>query len=123
MKKLLLSVVILLLAGCAASAKYEAFLGEWVGASELEVVRRWGPPVQVYEVEESKFLVYSSSRNVTFPGSPPIYTTRVVGRTLYTDSYGGTPAQNVTYACQTVFEMVDGKVMSWSYKGNDCAAF
>jgi len=66
-KKLFSCAVFILLAGCATSAKYEAVLGSWVGSSELDIVRSWGPPAQAYEAGGRKFLVYSSSRNVVLP--------------------------------------------------------
>ena len=113
----------MLLAGCATSAKYEAVLDSWVGSSELEIVRSWGAPVQAYNAGESKFLVYSSSRNVIVPGTAPTYTTNVIGNTAYTNSIGGTPAQNLAFSCETTFELQGGAIVSWSYRGNDCTAF
>ncbi|WP_312105541.1 hypothetical protein [Pygmaiobacter massiliensis] len=123
MKKLFSCSVFILLAGCATSAKYEAVLDSWIGSSELEIVRSWGPPAQAYETGGRKFLVYTSSRNVVLPGTAPTYTTNVVGNTAYTNSYGGTPAQNLAFSCETTFELSKETIVSWSYRGNDCTAF
>ena len=55
------------LSGCATTAGYEKVLNSWVGAQEIDLVRSWGPPVQVYEAGGRKFTVYSAKRNVYLP--------------------------------------------------------
>ena len=117
---LIASLVILL--GCATTANYEKMLNSWVGAPELDLVRRWGPPIQSYETSGRKFLVYSNSRNIFLPGTAPTYTTTVIGNTAYTNRVGGTPAQNIGLSCQTTFEIFQERVVSWRYEGNDCTA-
>jgi len=118
-----LAAVSLALAGCATTVNYERILSSWVGSTELDLVRQWGPPQQSYEAGGSKFLVYSSSRNLYLPGTVPTYTTTVVGNTAYTTSSGGTPAQNIGFSCQTTFEVAGKRIVSWRWQGNDCTAF
>lgn len=110
------------LSACATTAGYEKVLNSWVGSQELELVRSWGPPVQAYEAGGRKFIMYSSQRNVYIPGVAPTFRTNVIGTTAYTTAVGGSPASNISKACTTTFEIDNTRVVSWSYKGNDCTA-
>lgn len=110
------------LSACATTAGYEKMLNSWVGAQEIELVRRWGPPQQSYEAGGRKFIVYSAQRNVYIPGVAPTYQTNVVGNTAYTTAVGGSPPMNIGMSCTTTFELDASRVVSWSYKGNDCKA-
>jgi hypothetical protein len=121
-KAIALTAGLILLAGCAARANYENVLNSWVGATELDLVRKWGVPQQSYETGGRKFLVYSSSRNMILPGSPPTYTTTVVGNTVYKNRVGGIPDQYMELNCKTTFELENEKVLSWRWQGNDCTA-
>jgi len=121
-RRLLFAFVVIALAGCATTANYEKILNSWVGATELELVRKWGPPQQTYEAGGHKFLAYANTRNVYIAGTAPSYTTTYIGKTAYTNSVGGSPAQNINMSCQTTFEIADEKVVSWQWKGNDCKA-
>ncbi len=111
-----------LLTACATTAGYEKVLNSWVGAQELDLVRSWGPPAQAYEAGGRKFIVYTSRRNVYMPGVAPTYQTTVVGNTAYTNPVGGSPAMNIGMSCATTFELDNSRIVSWSYKGNDCKA-
>ena len=121
MKKIVFSALFLLLAGCATEQNYKNMLNTWLGIDEIDLIRKWGPPANSYEVGSSKFIIYSSTGNMYLPGTSPTYTTNIIGNTAYTTSYGGTPAQNIQLSCETTFELQNGKVVNWSYKGNNCA--
>lgn len=122
MKRLSILIMAMLLSACATEAKYQRILDTWTGSDELDLIRSWGAPQQSYEAKGHKFLVYSNDRNIVLPGSSPTYQTNVYGTTAYTTSYGGSPAMNLNMSCTTTFEVVDGKIYSWSYRGNDCTA-
>lgn len=121
-KQIALLVTSVLLVACATTENYEKMLNSWVGAAELDLVRKWGPPVQSYEAGGRKFLLYQSARNVFIPGTAPTYTTRFIGNTAYTSQTAGSPAQNIGLSCKTTFELGEGHVLSWRYEGNDCKA-
>jgi len=121
-KAITLTVILIVLAGCAVRANYENVLNSWVGATEIDLVRKWGVPQQFYETGGRKFLVYSSSRNMILPGSPPSYTQTVVGNTIYKNRVGGIPDQYIELNCKTTFELENEKVVSWRWQGNDCTA-
>jgi len=121
-KALALTAILFALISCATTANYEKILNSWVGSTELDLIRKWGPPQQSYETDGIKFLVYSSSRNVYLPGTAPSYTTTVIGNTAYTNRVGGTPGQNIGLSCQTTFEISGERIVSWRWQGNDCTA-
>ena len=118
----LLVILAAALTACATTAGFEKILNSWVGAEEIDLVRRWGPPVQSYEVGGRKFIVYTSQRNVHLPGMDPTYETTVVGDTAYTNVIGGSPPMNIDMSCTTTFELEGSRIVSWSYRGNDCKA-
>jgi hypothetical protein len=85
MRQTIVAAGLCLLAGCATTANYEKILQSWVGASELELVRKWGTPQRVYETGGTKFLTYASSRNIYIPGTAPQYQTTYIGNTASYD--------------------------------------
>ena len=121
-KALALTAVMIILTGCATRANYEKALNSWVGSTEIDLIRKWGVPQQFYETGGRKFLVYSSSRNMHIPGTPPSHTSTVVGNTTYKNRVGGTPDRDIELTCKTTFELENEKVVSWRWQGNDCTA-
>ena len=120
MKMKLIDLVAVVLAGCATAENYERKLASWVGASETDLIRAWGAPQQAFDSGSSRFLTFSSHRNVFLPGTAPTVQTTFSGNTAYTNQYGGSPAMNIGMSCVTTFEVMNGRVVSWRYQGNDC---
>lgn len=115
-------ILVFALAGCATEAGYQRVLNSWMGSSDVSLIQAWGPPQQSYETSGHTFLVYTTNGNAYFPGTQPTYQTTFVGNTAYTNSYGGSPGFNVSYSCSTTFEVVQGQIVNWRYKGNNCVA-
>jgi hypothetical protein len=112
-----------LCSGCLATTEgYKSLVGSWVDAPETELVDRWGVPDAVYTSGKAKFLKYGSQRNVYIPGTSPTYTSTVIGNTVFTNSYGGTSAQNITMTCITTFRIENSRVVGGTFEGNDCKA-
>ncbi|WP_130903521.1 hypothetical protein [Pseudomonas sp. Sample_22] len=122
MKQLLLALIGLLLSACATEAKYQNMLSALQGIEELSLIRRWGPPDEVYESQGHRFLTYNHNQSVMLPGAEPIYQSTLSGDTVYTRGYGGYPPTIVTLSCVTTFEIVDSKIVSSSYHGDNCRA-
>jgi len=122
MKKPFLALAAAFLCACATTANYEKLLSAWVGAEEVDLVRQWGAPSRTYEAGGSKFLTYTSRRNVYMPGAAPVYHTTIVGNTAYTTQVGGTPGYIIGVSCVTTFEVKDGRVVAWQWRGDDCKA-
>lgn len=112
--------ILLLLVGCATEENYKAALNMWLNNTPLDLVRSWGPPEKTYELDGHKFLVYYRDTNVHFDGTPPTYTTQFVGDKAYTTVNPGLSDSDFYFSCTTTFEVVDNKIVSWRYEGNDC---
>lgn len=107
-----------LLAACGPSFDRPAFLSKLVGQPEAEVVRRLGVPSRTYETNGRKFLAYVE-RRADVIASPPLF----AGFGYYgagSGFYSAFPPQIVERGCETTFEVGDGRVLTWSLRGNAC---
>ncbi len=109
-------------AGCATTENYEKILRSWVGAEELALVRKWGPPQNVYENGGVRFLTYERSAQGYVPGTAPTYQTTRIGNTYTTQAVGGSPGYAYSQRCTTTFEVSSGRIVSWRWEGNACRA-
>ena len=97
----------LLLQGCATRQGFEARMGQYVGRSEADLVAALGVPVRSFQVQNRTFLQYER-RFVTADSIP---------------GWGWGGAVSVqTWDCATTFEIVDGRVATFTSRGNDCIA-
>lgn len=112
-----------MLAGCATTEKYEGMLQSLIGSTEHDLIRQWGPPQQAYDAGGGvKYLTYQDARQGYLPGTSSTSTTTYnpYTNTATTTKSGGSPAQFYDLSCQRIFEIQDGYVASWRWKGNDC---
>ena len=105
-RRLLLVVVCCGAAACATTKQYEESLDSMKGDSEADLVASWGRPIDVFNSNGHKFLVYQILQAATLE---PM-------RTRSSGSYG----YSKDLACTTVFDVVDGRVVDWAIKGNNC---
>jgi hypothetical protein len=127
MRKIFLTALvacILIISGCATKEGYEKVVRSWIGSSEIELVRNWGPPTQAYETGGSKFLVYDNQGQLYIPGQAPTYHTTYYPYlgTATTQAFGGTPPLLVPTRCTTVFETKDSQIVDYRFEGNKCKA-
>lgn len=135
MKKLIyLFVMVMLVSGCATTAKYEAKLDTWVGASEDYLIAAWGVPNKEYRMGDGKKAVEYVLKNTVQSGGY----TYTVPQTTYSSgsigdkNYSGTstqyvvttaPVQKYKLSCKTSFIInTSGKVESWHHEGNNCVS-
>ncbi|MBR0649017.1 hypothetical protein GXW78_05035 [Roseomonas terrae] len=97
----------LLLQGCATRQGFEARMGQYVGKPEADLVAALGVPVRSFNVGNRSFLQYER-RFVTADAGPGW------------GWAGGVSVQ--TWDCDTTFEVVGGRVASFTSRGNDCIA-
>jgi len=118
MKRYLLLVpLVAALAGCAPAFNRPAFLATFVGQPEDEVVRRLGVPSRTFEANGRKFLAYSEHRtDVTSVGLGLGFG----GFDGFGTGFGYSPAQVTDRGCETTFEVANGRVVTWSLRGNAC---
>lgn len=122
MIRILLVAALVALTGCAGPnrANFESDLATWTGRSEVDLLRAWGVPQRSHEVGDRKFVTFMQAISMTMPGVEPTYVANTYGRTTYVNSYGGMPAQNLRFYCETTFEIADGKVAGSRWQGNNC---
>ena len=120
MKRYVAVLAFMVLGGCATTANYEKMLQSWVGATEYDLVGKWGPPASVYELGGTKYLTYTNTAQGYVPGTPPSYMVQRYGTTSYVTPVGGSPGFAYTAHCQTTFTLTNGVITSWRWQGNAC---
>jgi hypothetical protein len=130
--KLLFTFIgVVALSGCSffgTTEGYKQVLNTWIGASEASLIGTWGIPTNSYTSGNTKYLGYTDSQTISVPGTEPSYHTdcgtTVSGNQIVcnTRATGGSSGSSRTYFCETTFEIVNGYVKNYSFKGNNCLA-
>ena len=140
MSRRLLSLVVLAapllaLAACQTPTPAQRrLLNSLIGRPPVEVVRTFGVPTRTYSTDGHNFLAYIEDESSYFPGSGFGYGGFGYGGYggfggfggfggydgFGFGGFGGFPASYYSASCQTLFEVVDDKVASWSLRGNGC---
>lgn len=120
MRKHIVLVAVAFLTGCATPEGYKKSLDIWIGDTEENLVRKWGPPKKISVVEGRRLLVYSRSRILNVPSSGPAYAS--VGGKVQPVPFSGIPASAMSLSCETTFEVANEKVIAYQFQGNDCQA-
>lgn len=116
-RALALGALALLTAGCATTAKYEAFLNTWIGAPEKALISSWGTPHRVYDSDGTRWITFVKTETTHLSGSSPTYVKNKKGDYV---PVGGSAPQTITSTCETTFELESGTVRSWRHRGDDC---
>jgi hypothetical protein len=118
MHRPVLLVPALLLAGCVNQlAQRQAFLSQFIGHPDSELVQQVGVPTRTYETDGVKYLAYDESRVQIVPAVPPYGP----GPWWAYGSYGGGfPPQVINLSCETTFAITGGVVKSYALHGNAC---
>lgn len=118
MRRAALFLLPALLAACAQGPTLDQRLSTFIGRSEADLVAALGVPVRTHEVEGRRFLQFEQRRTV-----------EVAQPGMYRPSYGpwgprwGYWAPGSSYAvvgCDLTFTLRDGRVESYSYRGEGC---
>ena len=112
-------IMLVLLAGCTSyadqRAEREAQLASFIGQPEADLVRALGVPSRQFDADGHRFLAYLDRRVDFVPGYSPFRP--------YRYGFGfapGFPPQAIERSCETNFEIIAGKVFSYSLRGNAC---
>jgi len=120
--KLTLCVVFLLavLNGCATQDKYKIKVSALVGATEDQLIQKWGEPQGVDKLSNNtKVLTYVSIINIKIPDSKPKFQTAGnVGQEIR--MIESIPGLSSALICNTKFQIQDEVVIDWHIQGNDC---
>lgn len=110
----LLPLVALLGACTNQLAQRQAYLNQFVGQPEAALVQAMGVPSRSFETGGVTYLAYSEQRTSFLPGAPSY-------APFYFGGYGGAfPPQIVQLDCETTFQIVDGKITTYTLRGNAC---
>lgn len=112
------ALAMLALPGCADRlAERQAYLTTLIGLSEADLVRTIGVPTRSVDAGGHRFLAYRESSIEVIPG-PPFGPWGMPGAPW---AYGaGLPPDVVQLVCETTFELDDGRVRSFTLRGNAC---
>lgn len=124
LKILTAGAVMVLMAACATTAKYEAHLNSWVGQPAQDLVNSWGYPTsQMTAPNGNTVYVYSRSGSIVLPTTTQTNAqVSGYGNTAYgtatSTTYGG---QTINLNCATYMEIDSSqRIVSWHYQGNTC---
>jgi hypothetical protein len=113
---------LLALGGCVyPNPQHVSAMNALVGKSETDLVHALGVPSRSYATGGHKYLAYSRSRIETIPGDPgfgPGW--GGWGWGYWGGGWGGFPPEIVQRDCETTFDLQNGIVQSWSFRGNSC---
>lgn len=117
--------VLLTLSGCVTPPlQQKKLLDSLVGKSSLDVVRTFGVPTTTYHTQAHDFMAYLITDTQYYPGSPDWgwgwgggYGFGGWGGPW---GVGGIPPSYSTTSCQTMFELVQDRVISWRKRGDGC---
>jgi hypothetical protein len=123
MRKLATLAGVLALSACAyPNPQHVAELNALIGKQEADLIRAEGVPSRTYAAGGHKFLAYSRSRVESLPGSPGFgpygYGYGYWGG--WGGGWGGFPPEIIQRDCETTFEIGNGVVLHWSFRGNAC---
>ena len=112
----------LLLAACATGPDRATVLNGLVGQDETSLVRQLGVPTRTADTPGHRFLAYTERRADYIPGGPFFGGFGYGGYGGF--GYGGAffPPEVIDRQCETTFDLVGGRVQSWSLRGNSCDA-
>ena len=119
MRRILPFALLLSIVGCAPGFDRRVYLSTLIGQPETELVRQLGVPTRTYDAGGRRFVAYDERRAEIFGGGPFFgggFGYFGAGYGLY----GAFPAQVVERGCETTFELAEGRVLSWSLRGNSC---
>jgi hypothetical protein len=126
MRKAAILAGVLTLSACAyPNPQHVAHLDTLIGKSEADLVRSEGVPNRTYEAGGHKFLAYSRARLETIPGDPGFGPYGYGGYWGggwggWGGGWGGFPPEIIQRDCETTFEIGNGVVLHWSFRGNAC---
>jgi hypothetical protein len=122
-------VVSMALAGCATTANYEQITQSWMGATESDLIRGWGPPQHTVALAEGhRLLVYDRASSYVTPTTiTPGVSTGYWHGPFWGDGMASpttiSGGQTVTLVCRTEFEVDNaGRVVNTRIEGNNCKA-
>ncbi len=119
-----LSLFFLALAGCATGPSLQSRMAAYIGANEQTLVQQLGVPDRQITVNGVQYVAYNWRRQAAYTGAymggygpwvGPYY-----GGFFPSVYEAGLSPQIVIYSCEATFTLLNGKVLSFTLRGNDC---
>ncbi|MGI4793879.1 MAG: hypothetical protein ACRYG8_07320 [Janthinobacterium lividum] len=104
------------LAGCETGPSRQQVLAAMVGRPESDAIRAFGAPQRMIEANGHRFIAYEDTGVGYVPTAP-------FGPFGFGYGYGygfGPAAFPIVRSCETTLEIVGGRVVSWTLRGNAC---
>jgi hypothetical protein len=128
MRKYLLLLPLAALTACASGPTLQSRMAGYIGASEQSVVQQLGVPDKQVTVNGTQYLAYDHRDLDIEPGFiGPVYGGGFYGGPFFGPGYfggpfidEGFPSRVSEVACETTFELRNGKVISFTLRGDDC---
>ena len=101
--RLIVTVILLFaLSGCAYFKKQaEEYMNSLIGYTEQQMLSAWGGPSKVYENDGMKYMTWVSGGSAVIPQIDQ-------------------PSTVIPLSCSRTFVLKNNRVISWSYRGNNC---
>jgi hypothetical protein len=103
---ILLAAVSCGVTACATTRNYEETLNSWKGRPEASLVESLGTPADIFNSNGHRFLVYQDSQ--------------ITALEPMRNHSSGSHDYSKALFCTTVFDVVEGHVVEWAIKGNNC---
>jgi hypothetical protein len=115
-RKIAAGLMMMVLSGCATTAKYEAKVQSWENRDSQALVKAWGQPDSIEKLSSgNRMFVYSRLRHAAVP-----YGTQ---RSLASAGNAKTPfnGTEIYQRCATYFEVnSSNKIVSTQFRGDEC---
>jgi hypothetical protein len=129
MRRYILLLPLVALTACATGPGLQSRMASYTGASEQTLVEQLGVPDKQVTVNGVQYLAYDHRDIDVEPGFiGPIYGTGFYDGPFYGGGFGpgpffdaGIPSRVNEIACETTFKLRDGKVISFTLRGDDCS--
>lgn len=120
-----LAVAALALSACGYTRKLNATLDGLRGQKEEAAVDKYGPPADVYQTENKRYLVFIKNKEVVVPAMPGYTSVNAVGRTVIVSSTPGTSAYTIGYWCKLTLTLdrSSGQIENYRWEGNWCRVY
>ncbi len=119
MRKFILLTALLLTACVDTGAQRRAYLTSLIGQPETTVIQQLGVPSRSFEAGGHRYLAYDERRVDVIP-PPPLFGGGFYGAGFgYGYGYGFAP-EIVERGCETTFDIVAGRVQTWTLHGSLC---
>ncbi|XAO71413.1 MAG: hypothetical protein AAYR33_10835 [Acetobacteraceae bacterium] len=119
--RLLPVIGVLALSACATpTLQQRKVLDSMIGKSDVDVVRAFGVPSRSFEAGGRVFLAYIDNQTDYIPGSGGWGWG--FGGGPWAGGWGGmyVPPTAYNVSCQTTFELLKGRVVDWTMRGDGC---